>query len=432
MDAPAHSVELPPAVAAVLERLRAAGLPAWLVGGALRDLLRGAPARDFDLAVDAPLDAVARALPGSVRIDAAVPVVLVRGIPRIEIAPLRGGARDIETDLRRRDFTLNALAFDGSRLIDPLSGLRDLRRGVLRGAEPDRTFVDDPVRVLRGARLCSELELSLDPTTRDAMQRESWRLASAAGERVRDELFRVLLHADPTPPLRALREAGALAVILPELQRTIGVEQNAHHPHDVYVHTLAVCRACPPRAELRLAALLHDCAKPDTKRYSEKKRDFTFHRHETHARARVEEATRRLRLSRAAAEHVAALVRHHLLFPDRLQTDASVRRMLRRVGSERIEDLLALRRADYASRAPDLPGAWVETEERIRREARSAEEPCLAVSGADVIRELGVEPGREVGRWLRRLTQRVVERPEENERARLLAWLRAARDEEDA
>jgi tRNA nucleotidyltransferase (CCA-adding enzyme) len=129
---------------------------------------------------------------------------------------------------------------------------------------------------------------------------------------------------------------------------------------------------------------------------------------------------------------VARLVRHHLLVPDRLQTDAALRRMLRRVGADLIDDLLVLRAADYASRSSGVPREWLETEARIRAEVGRGAEPCLAVSGADLIRELGVERGPEVGRWLHRLTQLVVEKPEENERARLLAWLRRARDEEEA
>jgi tRNA nucleotidyltransferase (CCA-adding enzyme) len=425
---------LPSAVDSALIRLRAAGLRGWVVGGALRDLLLGVEVRDFDIVVNAPVERVAEALPGSIRIGAAVPVVLLRGSPRIELTALRGGASGIEEDLRLRDFTLNAIALDAERgeLIDPLDGQRDLRERRLRAADPTRAFRDDPLRVLRGARLTAELELSIDPATRDAMQLDAWRLASCAGERIRDELFRALRLDPVSPALRALRSCGALAVVLPELLRTVGVAQNSHHVDDVYEHTLRVCELCPPRPELRLAALLHDCAKPEAKRFSAKTAEFTFHRHENLARRGVERAAARLRLSRATADRVARLVRHHLLFPDRLQTDAALRRMLRRVGADLIDDLLVLRAADYASRSAGIPREWLETEARIRAEVGRGTEPCLAVNGADLIRELGVERGPEVGRWLHRLTQLVVEKPEENERARLLAWLRRARDEEEA
>lgn len=424
---------LPPAVAAALARLRGAGLRGWIAGGALRDLLLGLPVRDFDVVVDAPLGRTASALPGSILIDAAVPVLLLRGEPRIEITRLRGGARGIEADLRLRDFTLNAIALDSERgaLVDPLGGRRDLRERRLRATDPGRAFIDDPVRVLRGARLTMELGLAVDADTRDAMQREAWRLEASAGERIREELFRTLRLDAVAAALRELRRCGALPVVLPELLRTVGIGQNSRHPHDVYEHTLRVCELCPADPELRLAALLHDCAKPDTKRFSAQKGDFTFHRHEIVAREAVARAARRLRLSGTTTDRVGRLVRHHLLFPERLQTDAALRRMLRRVGADLIDDLLALRTADYASRGAGAPPEWTATVARIRAEAAHGGEPCLEVSGADVIRELGLEPGIAVGRWLRRMTERVVVHPEENERTRLLAWLRRARDEEE-
>jgi tRNA nucleotidyltransferase/poly(A) polymerase len=421
---------LHPSVRAALARLHAAGIRGWVVGGALRDLLLGLDARDVDVVVDAPLERAAAAIPGSIRIDAAVPMVLLRGSPRIELTAFRGGARDIAGDLRLRDFTLNAIALDpGGTLVDPTGGRDDLRERRLRATEPRRAFRDDPLRVMRGARLVAELELSIDPSTRDAMQRESWRLAECAGERIREELFRALELESVERALRELRISGALAVVLPELLRTVGVAQNAHHSDDVYTHTMRVCELCPARAELRLAALLHDCAKPEAKRFSEKKADFTFHRHDVEARAAVSRAAARLRLSRASADRVSRLVRHHLLFPDQLQTDAALRRMLRRVGADLIDDLLELRTADYASRSRELPKDWLDTEARIRA---TAQVPALAVGGADVIRETGLQAGPEVGRWLRRLTERVIADPTENERERLLGWLRKAREERRA
>ncbi len=406
-----------------LRRLHESGVRGWVVGGALRDLLSEVEARDFDLVVDASLERAAEVLPRSRRIDAAVPFLLLRGSPRIELTSLRGGATRLEDDLRLRDFTLNAIAFDAHerKWVDPLGGQRDLQERRLRATDAPRVFVDDALRILRGTRLACEFGLSIEAETEAAMQRSAWRLHDCAGERIRDELYRMLRLE--VPPLAELRQIGALAVVLPELLRTVGVAQNAHHVDDVYTHTLRVCALCPPEPELRLAALLHDCAKPEAKRFSARRNDFTFHRHESLARTRVEQACSRLRLSRAAGERVARLVRHHLLFPDRLQTDAALRRMLRRVGADLIDDLIVLRRADYASRTAEgrAPDEWLQIEERIRA---SADSPCLAISGADVIRELGIEPGERVGQWLRRATRRILESPEENDRARLIAWLR--------
>ncbi len=424
---------LPPAVESALARLRGAGVRAWLVGGALRDLLRGAPARDFDLVVEGPLQRAADALSGLgwVSIGGAVPVVLLPGPVRIEVTGFRGAARELEEDLRLRDFTLNAIAFDAehARLIDPLGGQGDLEERRLRATNPLRAFRDDPLRVLRGVRLARELDLSVDPETALAMQRDAWRLCETAGERLREELWRGLRLDDVTRFVHELRACGALAALLPELLRTVGVGQNAHHADDVFTHSLRVCELCPPDPELRLAALLHDIAKPECKQFSAKRGDWSFYRHELRAAEDVERVADRLRLSRATRGRVAGLVRHHLLFPDRLETGAALRRMLRRVGPVLIDDLLELRRADYASRTPrgEVPEEWARTEARIRAATSRGPAPRLAVTGRDVMRELGVESGETVGRWLRRLTQRIVERPEENERARLLEWLRSLR-----
>ena len=441
---------LPPAVDAALARLRGAGVRAWLVGGALRDLLRDAPARDFDVVVEGGLEGAARALSSggagvrSVSIGGAVPVVLLPGPVRIEITAFRGTARDLEEDLRLRDFTLNAIAFDAehARFVDPLGGRRDLEERRLRTADPARAFRDDPLRVLRGVRLARELELSVEPQTALAMQRHAWRLGESAGERLREELWRGLRLDDVSRFVHELRACGALAALLPELLRTVGVEQNAHHVDDVFTHTLRVCQLCPPEPVLRLAALLHDIAKPECKQFSQKRGDWSFLRHEHRADEGIERVAARLRLSRATRDRVSRLVRHHLLFPARLETDAALRRMLRRVGGDLIDDLLELRRADYASRGPggDVPEAWARTEARIRDHGAREAGPRLALTGRDVMRELGLESGEDVGRWLRRLTQRIVERPEENERERLLEWLRSLRaprsrsegEEEDA
>jgi tRNA nucleotidyltransferase (CCA-adding enzyme) len=435
VDAPT----LPDRVQSVLARLEAAGLRPYAVGGALRDLALGRPVHDFDLVVDAELSEVAAALPEAVTIHAQLPIVMIppqTGSPRVEIGRFRGDARTLEEDLGLRDFTLNAIAFDprARRTIDPLGGRADLADRVLRATDPSRTFRDDPPRILRGVRMALELDLTIDEETGRAMQRDAPLLADAAGERLRDELLRLLELPEPDRGLRELRRIGALAIVLPELLRGCGVDQNRWHSDTVWTHALRVCSLVPPRPLLRLAALLHDVAKPDARATSIQTGDATFHRHEVMAEPYVRAVAERLRLSRRDQNVVSRLVRHHLLFPDQLETDAAIRRMIRRVGRDILPDLLELRRADYASRE-DTGGlaAWEAAETRIRELAESGPKtgaPRLAIGGRDVMRELGIEEGARVGDWLERATLHVIDHPEENERGRLLQWLREASGEE--
>ncbi len=249
------------------------------------------------------------------------------------------------------------------------------------------------------------------------------------GERRRDELMRLLALPRPSRGIEQLRAIGALDSLLPELLRLVGVAQNRHHPDDVYRHTLRVCDGLRPDPTLRLAALLHDAAKPETKILQPKKDDFAFPRHDLLGVAHARSAAKRLRLSKQERSRLERLVRQHLLYPDRLDTDRAIRRMLRRAGRDILPGLLELRRADYASRDPQgrVPADWEATEQRIRaleRETRRTSSPRLAIGGKEIMRELRISEGPLVGRWLTRTRRHVLERPEENEPERLLTWLR--------
>ncbi len=427
---------LPANVESTLARLLAAGVQVYVVGGALRDTLLGREVRDFDLVMAAPLEAAQRVLSEAIVIPAHIPVLVIPEAPnrtRIEITALRAGAGSLEEDLRRRDFTLNAIAFDPrtATFVDPLEGRRDLVARRLRAADPAHSFRDDALRIMRGVRLTLELEVELDPETALAMEREAWRLHEVPGERLRDELFRLLSFASPSRGIERLRALGSLGPVLPELLRGVGIAQNLRHPEDVFHHSLRVCDGIGPAPLLRLAALLHDAAKPESKRFDSRKQDFVFHRHDLLGIVHVRRAARRLRLSKHAESRVERLVRHHLLFPERLRTDSAIRRMLRRVGRDILPALLELRRADLASRDPGgrVPSEWGDTERRIQELERTtpvASRLRLAIGGREIMQELGIAEGPEIGRWLRRAERRVLEHPEQNVPEQLLAWLRDA------
>ncbi len=424
-----------------LEALERAGLSALLVGGAVRDQLLGRPLRDLDLFVDADPAEIVRALPHAVSIEAHTPVVKVpprSGESALEITTPGPGASDLRENLERRDFTINAIAFDprSESYLDPTGGRADLETRTLRTPRPESAFREDPIRILRGLRLAAELELEAEPATRDAMQRDAPLLTRAPGERLRDELLRILELERPSEVIETMRHNGALAALLPELLRLVGVAQNAHHPDDVYRHSLRVCDGCAARPMLRLAALLHDVAKPETKRWSPQRGDFTFLRHDVRAGGHLQRVAARLRLSRRQLDVLERLVRHHLLAPRQLESAAAVRRMLRRVGIDILDDLLDLRGADLASRTSDgrVPSDWRDTAERILQAAAGLRtEPLepLAIGGKQIMRDLGIREGREVGRWLRLARRRVTELPDENDAERLLAWIRESRKREE-
>ena len=424
----------PQRVTETLERLRAARIRVHIIGGALRDGLLGRPIRDFDLVVDCDLATAKEALPGCVSIPARSPLLLITaksGDPGIEIAAARSSSSDLRADLEQRDFTLNAIAFDPEhgRWVDPLGGRADLAARRLVAVRPPRTFDEDPIRILRGVRFVAELGLETDPATTRAMELGAHRLHHSPGERISWELMRLLSLDPPSAGLLHLRRIGALAVVLPELLRGVAIAQNRHHREDVFRHSLRVCDGLSPEPLLRLAALLHDAGKPETKRFDARRGDWSFHRHEHLAAPHIERVATRLRLSNRDTALLHRLVRHHLLSPDRLATLSARRRMLRRVGRDILPQLIELRRADLAAHDPEgrVPRGWSDLEPQIQELLEDdARAPVrLAIGGKEIMMELGVKSGPDVGRWLKRLERRVTEHPEENERDLLLAWLRS-------
>jgi tRNA nucleotidyltransferase (CCA-adding enzyme) len=338
---------------------------------------------------------------------------------------------DLLQDLSRRDYTVNAMAFDPIEdvLVDPEGGLADLDARTLRTVgDPDRRFEEDGLRPVRGIRLAAVLEFTLVPEALAAMARARRRVAGVARERIREELMKLLAAPRPSVGFELLRETGLLDLIVPELLEGVGMEQNRHHAYTVYEHTLRTLDAAPREKPLvRLAALLHDVAKPRTRR--EVDGEGTFYDHQNVGAAMSDAILERLRFSRSDRNRVTRLVREHMFHYTPEWSDAAVRRFLRRVGLDTVEDLFALRRADDHAHGTgrDPRPALAELGERIqavraREEALSVDD--LAVGGGDVMAVLGCEPGPKVGRVLNDLLEQVLEDPGLNTRERLLALVR--------
>jgi putative nucleotidyltransferase with HDIG domain len=443
------TLALPADVATVLKTLAAAGHEAALVGGCVRDLVRGLHPDDWDVATDAPPETVAGLFPDTTWANIFGTVTVRSGPMEVEVTTYRSesgytdGRRpdevrwgtELTDDLGRRDFTINAMAWvpddlaaGRGHLVDPFGGREDLSTGLLRAVgDPERRFTEDALRLLRGVRFTTTLGLRLDPATEAAMARLADAAGRLSGERIRDELLRLLAFNGATAPAFLLMERlGILAVILPELAALRGVEQGKLLGGDALDHSLRAADALPATdPTLRLAGLLHDVGKARTGAGGH------FIGHETVGAELVGQRLEALALPRADIERVSHLVRHHMILYSPDWTDAAVRRFIRRIGPGRsMTDLFALRRADTAASAgPEArDAAAAELEARVAALASTAVLSVseLAVDGTDLMRELGVEPGPEVGRLLDLLLQAALDDPRRNDRNTLLRLAREA------
>jgi putative nucleotidyltransferase with HDIG domain len=443
---------VPREVVSLARRLVDAGFPTFVVGGSVRDLLLDRPVRDWDLATAARPEEVQALCERVTPVAPEFGTVLVHldqdGHGPYEVTTFRreGGYRDhrhpdavvftreVREDLVRRDFTVNALAYDPleGTILDVAGGLHDLARRRLRAVgDPAVRFREDALRLLRAVRLAADLEFTLERRLRAAIPPLAGTAALLSPERVRDELLKILALPRPSVALRLLAETGLLAVLLPELDLTRDVTQNKYHAYDVFYHTLYSVDAAPAdRPIVRLAALFHDIGKPATRVI--RQGDATFYDHQLVGALVAERIMYRLRFPRADRERVIHLVRHHMFDYQPTWSNTALRRFIRRVGVDALADLFDLRLADYVGNGlrPGFPTYLDEMRARIDRELSQNSPLCradLAVDGHDVMEILGLPPGPDVRRALDAMVETVLERPELNTRERLVDLLRSWR-----
>jgi tRNA nucleotidyltransferase (CCA-adding enzyme) len=438
--------QVPADVQSICKRLRDKGKRGWIVGGCVRDVLSGRTPKDWDVATDARPEEVKAIFPRVIETGIAhgTVTVLLHKIP-YEVTTLRGegaysdGRRpdrvefveDIQADLARRDFTVNAIAIDpiDGHVIDPFDGRGDLGRRVLKAVgEARERFAEDGLRVLRAARFSATLGFAIDPETLRAMSDprslDTFRKVSA--ERVRDEWMKSMTAGRPSVAFNTMLDTGLLAITCPEMMASVGCEQNRYHAFDVWDHTMACVDACPADPVLRTAALLHDVGKPRSRAMSDKTGDYTFYNHEIIGAEMADPILSRLRFPNDERVAIVALVRHHLVCYSDEWTDAAVRRWLRRVGPSVAPLLYELGRADARGKGrpvDDELRAFDELEARAKRivdEGAALSVKDLAVRGGDLMAELGLAPGPEIGRILARLLEVVTDDPTKNERETLL------------
>lgn len=447
--------QVPEDVLGICRRLREKGKRGWIVGGCVRDLLRGRPAKDWDVATDARPDEVVKmfrkVIPTGIQHGT---VTVLIGGTHYEVTTLRGegaysdGRRpdkvefvdDITADLARRDFTFNAIALDpvDGHMIDPFGGERDLAAHVVRAVgDASERFAEDGLRVLRAARFAATLGCTIDPDTERAMAefRSLQTFRRVSSERVRDEWMKTMLAKKPSTAFDIMRRTSILSIICPELLESVGVVQNKWHAYDVWGHAMACMDACKPEPVLRIAALLHDVGKPRTRAYSDKTEDYTFYEHERVGAEMAEPLLARLRFSNEERAKIVALIRHHLICYSDSWSDAAVRRWLRRVTPELAPDLYEIGFSDARGKGRECAEDIASIERlRARVEAVLASGAALspkdlAINGNDLMRELGLKPGRIIGLILERLIELVTDDPAVNDRERLLAAAKATADE---
>jgi len=444
------------------KRFGEAGFELSLVGGPVRDAFLGRKAPDLDFTTDAKPDEILKILKPFVdshwdigrefgTIGAKV------GEDQIEITTYRADkyepesrkpevafGTDLNEDLFRRDFTINSMALrlPSNTFVDPFNGLQDLLAGVIRTpGKPEDSFSDDPLRMMRAARFASQLGFEIEPATFDAMVSMASRIEIISAERVREEIVKLMLGANPRKGLTALVDSGLAELVLPELP-ALKLEVDEHHHHkDVFEHTLTVVEQAIGYEKdyglegdfvLRFAALLHDCGKPKTRRL-EPGGGVTFHQHDLVGSRIAKKRMQALKFDNETIRAVGRLVELHLRFfgyGDQAWSDSAVRRYVRDA-----EDLLlplhALTRADVTTRnqrkAERLSFAYDDLENRIAelREQEELDSLRPDLSGEEIMEILGLKPSREVGEARDFLMELRLEEGSigpEAAKERLLAW----------
>lgn len=435
----------------ILSRLEAAGFSAFVAGGAVRDLLMGKKPHDFDIAT--------AATPRQVKtifthvIDTGIAhgtVTVIENKTGYEVTTYRTEKgysdgrhpdqvlfeKEIEKDLSRRDFTVNAMAYSPWRgLIDCYGGQEDLTRKVIRCVgEPEKRFKEDALRMLRAVRFSAALDFEIDGKTQQAIRKCGVLLKRVSAERILEECNKILLSAHPDR-IRMLHELGLLQYIIPQLEKCFGTPQrNKYHIYDVGEHTIQAVSHTPPDLVLRWAALLHDVGKPSCLSTDEEG-IIHFYGHYRESVVIADDVLHRLRMEKDNIRDICILIENHDV---RVEPSLpAVKRMMARTGEELFAKLLLLQRADNQAKNPDYLEeklGRIDQVQHIYQEVLAEGQPYLVshlvVNGRDLIKH-GYKAGREIGDTLRILLDEVVINPALNNREYLLRRAGVLRQKRD-
>jgi tRNA nucleotidyltransferase (CCA-adding enzyme) len=448
---------IPKEVVNISEILKNAGFETYLVGGSVRDLLLGLEPKDWDFCTSATPEQIVALFPrtfyendfGTVGVVSYETDVELENCPEtlkvIEVTPFRGeseysdGRRpdrvtfgvSLQEDLARRDFTINAIAYDVSheKIIDPFEGLKDLKdKNIRTVGNPDDRFGEDSLRLLRAVRIATQLEFNVSPETISSIIKNKEGIKRVSRERVRDELIKLFMCNTPMLGFIMLEYTGLLEFIMPELRFGIGMKQTQAHAYDVWGHLLRSLQCAADKnmsLDLRIAALLHDIAKPHTARKKPKSDENTFYGHDVVGERVSREILERLKFPKTQTEKICKLVRWHMFFSDpEAITLSAVRRMIANVSKENIWDLMDLRICDRIG-----TGRPKEDPYRLRKYHAMIEEclrdplnvQMLKIDGKKIMEVTQETPGPRLGLLLNALMGIVFDNPEDNTEEKLVS-----------
>ncbi|MBU3100183.1 CCA tRNA nucleotidyltransferase [Clostridium sp. DSM 17811] len=434
---------IPNDVKIILDTLKNNGYESYIVGGSVRDATIGkAVPKDYDITTNALPEEIIKIF------DKTVPTGLKHGTITVmvngegyEVTTYRIDGEyldnrrpsgvtfvsNLEEDLARRDFTINALAFnEKDGLIDCFDGISDLKNKIIRAVgEPNKRFKEDALRMLRAIRFAASLDFDIEEKTMIAIKMNCNLISNVSTERIRDELCKMLVSNNTTKAFKLLEETKLLQIILPELQLTVGFNQrNPHHDKDIFSHILVVVEKCPPVLNIRMAGLLHDIAKPDC---------FTidvsgighFYDHDRKGVKIAGQILRRFKFDNESITEIEILVKEHMNVLTK-PTEISVKRLINRVSTKIVFDLFTLQRADaLGSRFPQIRLDEINEVEKQTIAIIESKAPLsikeLAVNGKDLMSEFSIKPGTQIGVMLKFLLNIVLENSELNTKDKLLS-----------
>jgi len=435
---------IPTEVSRVKQTLENAGFEAFLVGGCVRDLIRGTKPKDWDVTTNATPEEILGLFPHTFYENSFGTVGVVSDetedptLKTVEVTPYRieseysdsrrpdavTFSKNIDDDLKRRDFTINALAYSVSQghIIDSFKGQEDIISETIRTVgEPSERITEDALRILRAVRFHVELGFNISRETEISILEHGHLLKKISKERIRDEFTKILMSSKPMDGILMLKKLNLLQYIVPELEKTIGIEQNRAHSYDVWEHLLRSLQTSADKnwpLDIRLTALFHDISKPETRRWGKEQDTWTFYGHEVVGSRVTRKILNDLRYPNKLIDKVVTMVRWHMFFSDTEQISLSaVRRMIVNVGHTNIWDLMNVRICDRIG-----TGRPKEDPYRLRKYHAMIEEALrdpitvgtLKIDGKRLIEVTRGTPGPKVGYTLHALLEEVLEDPTKN------------------
>lgn len=437
---------IPREVLGLLEQFRGQGKQAYVVGGCLRDAMLGRTPKDWDITTDATPDEMLQMFGDKAFYENAFGTVGIKtgsentALALVEATTFRVEgkysdmrhpdevqfAKTVEEDLARRDFTINAMAYDGRHLVDPYGGREDLDAKKIRAVgDPKERFNEDALRLMRAVRFAASLDFTIEPETLEAVRKNAGLLERVAKERVGEEFKKLVMTDRADYGIELLRETGLLRSVLPELEEGWGIGQNKHHVYTVWEHNVLALRYAADNnlsVDVRIASLLHDVGKPRVKQGDGL--DSTFYGHEVVGARMAIQMLERLKFSKAEIEKIALLVRWHMFQSDMEKlSDAGIRRFIANVRPENIPDILAVRRADRIGSGvkKERPYRLRDFEARVEFLAtKFISRGDMAADGHALMQGLKLEPGKRLGAILDALFEEVLDDPTFNTREYLI------------